>query len=209
MYKKNYLFSKKKIIKKKQTKHIFDYLCPSGVGSGGSEGNGCAKFVEIATQTVNFTNILTNLNSCATNCTNTSELNSEQMVSSSITSPIKLIDEQHDVLNQTLNPRNINGHCIVDGNSNTNMNDDVIQVTPSHHSFGMAEIDAGSIINSYQGVSTNSEIILKHDSSASVTETCKSNKTHTERELIADETDLGTKHVSIDGVNGPANDLRV
>lgn len=197
-------------------------------GGGGTEGNGCARFVEIATQTVNLTNILTNLNSSVTNCNNTSKPNGDQqmvsmtMISSSITTMPLPEEKQHEpdaVVHQSQlhNPKNNNGHCIIDGTPNP-PNDDVTQVAPLlHHTFEIADIDAGPIIDTYQADSTNSDIVLKHDSSASVTditvELTTTAKTPIENDTTAttDDTDLGKKHAATDasGINGPANDLRV
>lgn len=191
--------------------------------------------MEIATQTVNLTNFLTNLNSSLTNCNNTSEPNSEQMVSPTIISPTTMtpLNEEHQQLNQidthehqsqshNLTKSN-NGHCIVDGTPNDNVNDDGTQVTPLHHTYEITDIDGDSVHDTYQDDSTNSDSILKHDSSASVTEivttieptmvitTGKISTTTETDPTTTDDTDLGKNHTTTDasGINGPANDLRV
>lgn len=200
-------------------------MYPPGGHGGGTEGNGCARFVEIATQTVNLTNILTNLNSSATNWNNTSEANSEQIISPPILSPSKSNDDLPDATNQSHNAKNNNGHCIIDGNSNadvnadanTNVNEGIIietTTTPLHHPLEIADIDAGSMMDTHQGDSTNADIIVKHDFETNATVTMASEpitgKTLTESETTTtDETDLSKKHTSPDVVNGPANDLRV
>lgn len=86
----------------------------NGVGGAGDgiEGNGCAKFVEIATQTMNLTNFLTNLNSSATICNNTSEPNSEQMVTPtlSIISPTSMLTSVTATATATAMPMNDENH---------------------------------------------------------------------------------------------------
>lgn len=193
--------------------------------------------MEIATQTVNLTNFLTNLNSSLTNCNNTSEPNSEQMVSPTIISPTKITplnEEQQQQPNQieTLDhqsqshnlTKSNNGHCIVDGTPNDNVNDDETQVTPLHHTYEITDIDGDSVIDMYQDDSTNSDLVLKHDSSASVTAitttieptmvitTGKITTTTENDSTTTDDTDLGKNHTTTSdasGINGPVNDLRV
>lgn len=190
----------------------------SSSGGHGTEGNGCARFVEIATQTVNLTNFLTNLNSSVSNCNNTSEASSEQIISPTVLSPNKSNDDPHDASNQSHNAKSNNGHCIIDGNStaDVNANEGIItQVTPLHHPLEIAAIDAGTMIDTYQGDSTNTDVIAKHDieSNVSVTVACEATfvgKTTSESETTTtDETELAKQLVSTDVINGPANDLRV
>lgn len=208
-------------------------------GGHGTEGNGCARFVEIATQTVNLTNILTNLNSSTTNCNNTSGTNSEQMISPpilspSILSPTKSHDDSHDATNQSHNAKSNNGHCIIDGNSNADVNDAnananadanadtnanegiIIQkpAMPLHDPLEIAHIDAGSMMDTHDGDNTNADAIVKHDFETSATVTMptqpSTSKASIESETTTtDDTDRTKKHTSADVVNGPANDLRV
>lgn len=181
-------------------------------GGHGSEGNGCSRFVEIATQTVNLTNFLTNLNSSVTNRNNnSSEASSEQVIL-----PAKSNDDSHDATNQTHNAKSNNGHCIIDSNSTADVNANAginIQVTPLHHPLDIA---ADTMIDTYQGDSTNADVITKNDfdSNAPTAEACEATfvlgKTSAECETTTmDETDLAKQHTSTDVINGPANDLRV
>lgn len=201
---------------------VYSYYLITGGHCGnngtGGEGNGCARFVEIATQTVNLTNILTNLNNSVTNCNNTSDPNCEQIVSPTtiLLSPTKTQnDEKCDQLSNS--KTNNNGHCIIDDNSN----DDRKQLNEMHHSLEMVDVDALAI-DAYQG---DGKIVDEHVKLVdSVTEIpCEINiigKTSTTESDIttttttADgDTDLTTtttkKHTSTDGINGPSNDLRV
>lgn len=223
-------------MKKNWSNGINSLYITTGIGSGGSDGNGCARFVEIATQTVNLTNILTNLNSSVTNM---SEPKNEPTILSTNTSPTKLTEDlqQCDALNQAYNPKSNNGHCIIDGNPNSILNDGgcITQMQSLHHSLEIADIDdvSTSMLDTYHGDSIHSNIVLKHDSSASVPEACASSTdigripeknevtastaaapppttTATATTTVIEETDIGKKHVTTtDGLNGAANDLHV
>lgn len=136
---------------------------------------------------------------------------------------------------QSHNSKSNNGHCIVDGSSpnNPSVIDGGTQVTPVHHSaYEIANIDDATVIDTYQGDDINTDIVLKNDSIASITEQQQqqqqpvnvvepttiaiitTGKTPTESETTSstDDTDLGTKKYAptdASGINGPANDLRV
>lgn len=176
------------------------------------EGNGCVRFVEIATQTVNVTGVLTNLNSSVTNSSNTSEPCGEQNEL-----PIKLNVESADSIHQPYNQKN-NGHCIFDGNSN-NGNSHVIQEHQSDDGEEEPNDDDDKVsgINESAGLETQiPDAItntdgLKHGMNDSVTTTDINEDVETpiETDSTADDMDIGKKSATIDGTNGPANDLRV
>lgn len=161
-----------------------------------TEGNGCARFVEIATQTVNLTNILTNLNSSVAICNDTSEPCTDQTMSP--TTNTARNDDQRNASNQLHSAKSNNGHCIIDDHSNNDAEDGNTQRLPVQ--IDKSDADADSIIDSHQ---TDCAITPKIEDSTTLTQDCQ----QTDRN--ADETDVGRKHASTDGINGPANNLRV
>lgn len=233
----------------------------------GAEGNGCIRYVEIATQTMNLTNILTNLNGSLTNSNNTSEPCSEQNVSptTSTTPPpppqptlsspppppipsqlTKLSDDPLDVNHhhQSSNSKSNNGHCIrTDSNAKNNDagDDEMAHVSEVHHQspetmccVGVSVLAADNahatdvIINMDDNGSSEScgddGISKQHNTSEIQSEIIASDITGivkvapetatktppTEADSTADESlDISKKHTSTDGINGPANDVRV
>lgn len=173
---------------------------------------------------MNLTNILTNLNSSVTISNNTSEPCSEQIVSPTIPTPTKLCDEPLDAsAHQSHHPKNNNnGHCIIDDNSNNDIDDDDDDDDNATESPAQQQpqdtttaTNAGSMTDTYPTETINSDVMLKHDASASVTEigdivaTTKSHTETTMTDSTADDTDIGKRHASTDAVNGPSNDVRV
>lgn len=208
------------------------------------EGNGCVRFVEIATQTVNLTSVLTNLNSSVTNSNNTSEPCSEQIVSPTILSPNKMNDVAADVIHQSYNQKSNNGHCIIDDTNDDDdddMNDESkIHISQVQHQQATTPVSAAkefpqqnvsSVTEAQTTDITHMDGVLKHDTNTFVTTadigetvvTVTSTsmptsiptdiaavvKTPTDTDSTADETEITKKHASIDGTNGPANDVRV
>lgn len=173
------------------------------------DGNGCVRFVEIATQTVNVTGALSaNLNSNLTNCCNTSEPTSEQIVS-----PNKLNDEPAETLLQSYNRTSNNGNCIIDDYSNKDIDTGNGHVSQVHEPDEMSGMNVSSVTESQTADISLTDDVLKHSTNASVI-TMDTNeevtaKTPTETDSTADDTDIPKTRGSIDGTNGPANDLRV
>lgn len=180
--------------------------------------------MEIATQTVNLTSILTNLNSSVTNYNNTSDICIEQNVlPSQINSNPSNDDEQNNdtvlIANQSLNSKNNNGHCITDGipcNSNnaTDMGDNV------HDSEAIQSIKISDTVDDTSKVDANivddrnTEITVKCDGNALPTDTSELTaigKTHTETDSMVamDETDSANRHPPTENINGPTNDFCV
>lgn len=216
------------------------YNCPLECFTG--EGNGCVRFVEIATQTVNLTSVLTNLNSSVTNSNNTSEPCSEQIVSPTILSPNKMNDVTADVIHQSYNQKSNNGHCIIDDTNDDDdddMNDESAHISQVQHQHAssvsasqeVSELNVSSVTEAQTTDIMNMDGVLKHDTNTLVTAadigetvvtvTSTSTptsipttvaavvKTTTDTDSTADETEITKKHASIDGTNGPANDVRV
>lgn len=112
----------------------------------GAEGNGCVRYVEIATQTMNLSNVLTNFNSNLTNSNNTSEPCSDQNISptTSITpsappmavSPLNMQfddDPLHVQSSKSSNSKSNNGHCIRTDYINANNRDTDDKAPVAHH----------------------------------------------------------------------------
>lgn len=128
--------------------------------------------------------------------------------------PTKLCDEPHDAPHQSHHPKNNNGHCIIDDNSNNDIDDEnAMESQAQQPPQDTTAINAGSMTDTYPIETINSDVMLKHDASASVTEIgdiVVTTKTLTETDsTTADDTDIGKKHASTDAVNGPSNDVRV
>lgn len=189
-----------------------------GAGNGTTaEGNGCVRFVEIATQTVNLTNILTNLNSSVTNYNNTSDICIEETQTPTQTStPTQIAsntlnaDDSISNANQSHNSKN--GHCVTDGiSTNNNKTDSVGHDTQTHHATEICDDDESSIIDTNTLDSTNMEATVKIDCKAVAMDACESieiTKLHTENDAT-DETDSGSRMSATDAINGPTSDFRV
>lgn len=184
----------------------------SGAGNGTTaEGNGCVRFVEIATQTVNLTNILTNLNSSVTNFNNTSDICIEEtQTQTQIASNTLNADDSISNANQSHNSKN--GHCVTDGiSTNNNKTDSVAHDTQTHHATEICDDDESSIIDTNTSDSTNIEATVKIDCKAVAMDACESTeitKLHTENDAT-DETDSGSRMPATDAINGPTSDFRV
>lgn len=196
-----------------------------GAGNGtATEGNGCVRFVEIATQTVNLTNILTNLNSSVINYNNTSDICIEQTAPPMQMTSNTLNDEQNEpdtIPNQLHNTKNNNGHCITDGASKNNYNnnsiaddnDDGSHDSQMCHATEIAEIDDNSGIDTHTLDSTNTDATVKFECNALATidacDTTTIAKAHAENDTVIDDTEHGNRHPETENVNGPTNDFHV
>lgn len=181
-----------------------------GAGNGtAAEGNGCVRFVEIATQTVNLTNILTNLNSSVTNYNNTSDICIEEIQTQIASNALNANDSISNA-NQSHNSKN--GHCVTDGiSTNNNKTDSVAHDTQPHHATEICDDDESSIIDTNTLDSTNMEATVKMDCKAVTMDACESTeitKLHTENDAT-DEIDPGSRMTATEAINGPTSDFRV
>lgn len=194
--------------------------------------NGCVKFVEIATQTVNLTHLASKLNTSLTNCNNISEACMDQASISSIpTSPeVTLNDEKNDtIIHQPYKQQhrqNSNGHCIVDNQMNNSIDDmkcaqsssssSTTQVHDKEKSVDTDTIASTEIKSTIETLDcgTNMSIIRSYEtialpSSSPSSSSMSLNKIDAEVGSNADENSQEKNIITTDAFNGSPNDLCV